>query len=91
MTSRLLNAEAHSRSSACAQASNKEKAKRRKVTAPITKPAQLDDRASTRTRSNLKNNFGKAASRLAPAATVNSSVFPQEEMMLVMRQENATR
>ena len=90
MTSRLLKAEAHSRSSACAQVT-KNKTKRRKVSAPITKPTQLNDRASTRTRANLRNNFVKTASRLAPAPTVSSSAFPQEEMMLVMRRENATR
>jgi hypothetical protein len=91
MTSRLLNAEAHSRSSACAQASSKKRTKRRSVSAPITKPAQLEDRTSMRLRSSLQNKFVKIASSLAPAPVVDSSAFPQEDMMLVMRRENATR
>jgi hypothetical protein len=91
MTSRLLNAEAHSRSSACAQALSKKRAKMRSVSAPITKPAQLEDGTSMRLRSSLQNKFVKTASSLAPAPEVDSSAFPQEDMMLGMRRENATR
>ena len=90
INSRLLDAPLLAQQSASAQVT-KRRSKRRKQNEPVVRQSQLDDRASKRARQTLYKYFHRTVQTISAAPGIDTTNFPQEQLMLVHVRENNSR